>query len=182
VFWAGQSIAGLRLTAMSKSDGMTSFVYGDCTASGDSGCSPPLEIQVTSICRRNALLLDVLPVARFHTRRALVLEYSDKRLELSSARSQIVVWGEPALARRAIAELQPVGKPAAAALPAARYPKEFVSELRRVRDAGSVRAIRRELHISRSAAKFELSLARELFTDRAPQRQRWSTGPACPSG
>ena len=47
--WAGESAAGLPLTAILRRDDSAryvSFVYGDCTASSDSGCAPPVEVQV----------------------------------------------------------------------------------------------------------------------------------------
>jgi hypothetical protein len=83
---------------------------------------------------------------------------------------------------RAQAALRPVGQTLTATLPAARYQRQFVAELQRVRDLGDVGTIHGRLHISRSAAGFELSLARELFTAPARQTQRWSAEAACPSG
>ncbi len=47
--WAGEEVAGLPLTAVLRRDDTAryvSFVYGDCAPSADSGCAPPVEIQV----------------------------------------------------------------------------------------------------------------------------------------
>ncbi len=65
VYWAGEEVAGLPLTGLEgnagsiKKSGWTSF-YGNCELSGTDhpSCAPPLQIQVTSICRRWASALD----------------------------------------------------------------------------------------------------------------------------
>jgi hypothetical protein len=75
-------------------------------------CTPPLEVQVASICDRNALVLDVRPRATFHARGVSVLDYGERRLELASAASQIMVFAAPDRARRAIAALRPIDEEA----------------------------------------------------------------------
>jgi virginiamycin B lyase len=65
VYWAGEEVAGLPLTGFEgtagsiKKSGWTSF-YGNCELAGTDhpSCSPPLQIQVTSTCRRWASALD----------------------------------------------------------------------------------------------------------------------------
>ena len=69
-----------------------------------------------------------------------------------------------------LAALRPVAGARGERLPRARYPRAYVLELRRVRDAyrrlGSVRAVRDELGISQRAVRFRLALARELGSAR----------------
>jgi hypothetical protein len=63
--WVGASFEGLRLTAVSRQFGLTTFIYGTCKPRGESeSCTPPLEVQVASICDRNALVLDIRPGRR----------------------------------------------------------------------------------------------------------------------
>jgi hypothetical protein len=153
---------------VSRQFGLTTFIYGTCKPRGDSeSCTPPLEIQVASICDRNALVLDVRPRATFHARGVPVLDYGERRLELASAASQVMVFAAPDRARRAIAALRSVDEEASGGdLAAPRYPRYYLAQLRRVHDAyartASVRATRDELHISQSAVRFQLALADEL--------------------
>jgi hypothetical protein len=108
LYWAGPTLAGLELTDVLHQPKLTTFVYGSCKASGDSGCAPPLEIQVAAVCDRK---LSIKPKARFHARGVLVLDYGDDHLghlELSSGGSRVVVWAAPELARRVLAALRPV--------------------------------------------------------------------------
>jgi hypothetical protein len=170
--WVGASFEGLRLTAVSRQFGLPTFIYGTCKPRGESeSCTPPLEIQVASICDRNALVLDVRPRATFHARGVPVLDYGERRLELASAASQIMVFAAPDRARRAIAALRRIDAQAPAGnLAAPRYPRYYLAQLRRVNDAytrtASMRATRAELHISQSAVRFQLALADELGAAR----------------
>jgi hypothetical protein len=166
LYWAGPNVAGLSLTDVLRGSGLTTFIYGTCTpkpAGDEASCSPPLEIQVASICDRNALLLDVRPRSRFAARGATVFDYGDRRLEVSVGESEIVIWAAPRLARQAIASLQPAVGRRVGALPPARFPRSYLAQLQRVRAAyartRSVRAVRDELHISQSAVRLELRLA-----------------------
>jgi hypothetical protein len=170
--WVGASFEGLRLTAVLRQFGLTTFIYGICKPRGESeSCTPPLEVQVASICDRNALVLDVRPRATFHARGVPVLGYGESRLELASAASQIIVSAAPDRARRAIVALRPIDEEAPSGnLPTPRYPRYYLAQLRRVHEAsartGSVRATRAELHISQSAVRFQLALADEVGAAR----------------
>jgi hypothetical protein len=96
--WVGASFEGLRLTAVSRQFGLTTFIYGACKPRGESeSCTPPLEVQVASICDRNALVLDVRPRATFHARGVPVLDYGERRLELASAASHGSVGADTTL-------------------------------------------------------------------------------------
>ncbi len=60
VYSAGRSVDGLPLVAvLRRTDSAAdyvSFVYGDCTATPESGCAPPVEIQSWPSCIRNRSL------------------------------------------------------------------------------------------------------------------------------
>jgi hypothetical protein len=176
--WVGASFEGLKLTAVSRQFGLTTFIYGTCKPRGESeSCTPPLEVQVASICDRNALVLDVRPRATFHARGVPVLDYGERRLELASAASQITVFAAPGRARRAIAALRRIDEQVPTGLLAApRYPRYYLAQLRRVHDAytrtGSIRATRFELHISQTAVRFRLALADELGAARLRRGER----------
>jgi hypothetical protein len=67
--WVGDRFEGLPLTAITRRFGLTTFVYGSCKPRGENeSCAPPLQVQVASICDRNALVLDRRPRARFRVR------------------------------------------------------------------------------------------------------------------
>jgi hypothetical protein len=126
LYWVGRSFEGLPVTGVSRNAGLTTFVYGTCKPRGDNeSCSTPLQIQVDSICDRNALLLDVHPQARFQARGVPVMDYGEWRLELAVGASQVVVFGAPARARRAIAALRAADQEEPGGdLPAPRYPRQ----------------------------------------------------------
>jgi hypothetical protein len=177
LYWVGASFADLPLTGVLRDPQRTTFSYGTCDPSGsDSGCAPPLQIQVSSICDANALVLDIRPSTTRRVRGVAVRDYGEAgRLALDVGTSYVTVSASRALASRAVAALRPVlGLGAGArALPAPRYPRYYVDWLRRVVEArrrgGSVRAARDQLAISKSAVRFEVELAREL--DRARLRR-----------
>lgn len=168
--WVGPSLAGLPLTDVTRDPRSITLIYGTCKATGENGCTPPLEIQTTSICDRNALLLDVRPIRRFTTRGVEVLDYGEDRLELGTATTNVAVFAKARLARRAIGALRPLDQPRHATLPAPRYPRYYLAQLRRVDDTyartHSLSGVRAALGISKSAARFELGLARQLDADR----------------
>src|SRR5919197_4634789 len=178
LYWVGQRFEGLPLTTITRRFGLTTFVYGTCKPKGDDGgCSPPLEVSVSSICDRNALVLDRRPRARFEVRGVPVLDYGEWQHDLGTGASQVVVFAAHDRALRAIGALRAVDETRAAGdLPAPRYPLSYLAQLRRVMEAyahtGSVRAVRDELGISQSAVRFRLALARELGAARVRQAAR----------
>jgi hypothetical protein len=170
LYWVGASFADVPLTGVLRDPQRTTFVYGTCDPEGsDMSCAPPLEVQVSSICDANALVLDIRPSATRRVRGVAVRDYGEAgRLALDVGTSYVTVSASRTLSTRVVAALRPVlglGS-GAAALPAPRYPRYYVDWLRRVdeshRRGGSLRAVRDELGISRSAVRFELRLAREL--------------------
>jgi len=172
IFWAGSTLDGLSLAKVLRAPGSTTLIYGGCAPrpTGDgAGCTPPLEIEVSSLCDRNALVLDVRPSSRRVSRGASVLTYGDGRRELAAGDSNVVISARPSVARRALAALRPVDHRWQASLPSARYPRYYIAQLRRVFDVyrrGGADAVRRRLGISRSAALFEFDLARGLGAAR----------------
>lgn len=103
LFSAGRSVDGHPLTAVLRRDdraNYVSFVYGDCEADDDEGCSPHAEVQVWPVCRRNLALYDgVAPRAaspvpeRVRVRGVPGAFFeSGTRLELETGRSLVVVF------------------------------------------------------------------------------------------
>jgi hypothetical protein len=173
-YWVGPSFEDLPLTSISRTPGFTTFVYGSCKARGDSGCAPPLEIQVASICDRNALLLDVGPGRIFTEGETTVVGYGD-RLELDTGTSHVTVFATAARARRVIEGLRSIAaQRPAAGLVAPRYPSYYMARLRRVHDAyiraHSLKGVRDMLGISKSAVRFRLALARKVAANRRSSR------------
>ena len=189
LYWVGERFAGLALTGVIRDGPGTTFAYGTCKpAGGEGGCAPPLQIQTSSICDDNALVLDVRPRATFTARGTPVRDYGEGSLELDAGTSHVRLFartrspgGSPgtggARGRQAVAALRPVSgsQRVAARLPAARYPNGYLAELRRVVAAyergGSLRAVRADLGISKSAVRFRLALARELGPDGLRSRR-----------
>lgn len=167
LYWLGTSFAGLPLTSIARDNGFVTVVYGDCDPQGDAGCAPPLQIQTASICDRNVLRGVGRAPSGERVRGVYLRDDGEGQLMLSTATATVVVFAGERLGRDAVAALRPVTAAAARPrLPAERYPRAVVDELRRVRDAvargGGVRAARDRLGISQSAIRHRLALAREL--------------------
>lgn len=121
VYFAGQSVAGLPLTAVERRNdtaAYVSFVYGDCRAGDHQGCAPPLEIQTWPACVRHLSLYDDRdPFAprpeRSRVRGAPAGILDDGRqLELQTASSTVVMFAETrALVSRAAAALRGINSP-----------------------------------------------------------------------
>jgi hypothetical protein len=125
LFSAGNRVDGLPLTAVLRREGpadFVTFVYGDCTAADDAGCTLPAEVQVWPACRRNLHLYESgwagTPALEYATVRGVPAALLDDglRLELQTSRSTVVVFGDSrARVRRVAAALRAVGKPTSAA-------------------------------------------------------------------
>lgn len=186
LYWAGTTIAGLPLTGLTQDGGRTGFLYGTCKPSGDSGCGLPVDIQTSSICDSNALVLDVRPSSSRRARGIVVRGYDDGTLELATGDSTVRIFTNGSVRPQdVLAALRPVGGTGTARdrLPPARYPRDYVLELRRVSDAyrrlRSVRAVRGELGISKRAVRFRLALAGELGTSRLRRPAAEFAGSPC---
>jgi len=101
LFNAGERVDGLSLVAVLRREGtadFVSFVYGDCVAGDDTGCAPPVEVQVWPACRRHLGLYDEVlpggaPPERITVRGVPALLFEDgTRLELETGRSTAVVF------------------------------------------------------------------------------------------
>jgi hypothetical protein len=114
--FAGDVVDGLPLTAVLRGDdaaGRVSFVYGDCDASDDAGCAPPVEVQVWPACRRHLGLYERGPpqgpaVEHVAVRGVPAAILDDgARLELQTGRSTVVVFaGSRGRAARVAAALR----------------------------------------------------------------------------
>lgn len=171
--WVGRSFDGMALTSTGTDvPGVVSMSYGTCELpEGEGGCAVPVTIQTTSICDRNALLIDARPRPARRVRGVDLREYDERRAELATADTNVTIFASRTLRERVLPVLRAVDRrPAGDRLRRARYPRAYVDELRRVRDAyvrlGSVRAVRDRLGISQRAVRFRLALARELGSRR----------------
>jgi hypothetical protein len=136
VYFAGETIAGLPLSAVEERAGdarYVSFLYGDCRAEDHQGCALPLEIQTWPACARSLALYDAADPYAPKPERARVrgapsgLLDEGRQLELQTRDSTVVIFGESsALVNRAAAGLrgvnnadapgEPLRPPVAAAL------------------------------------------------------------------
>jgi hypothetical protein len=187
LYWAGASVAALALTAISRNGDNVNFLYGTCEPSSEEGgCALPVDIQTTSICARNALILDIRPGPTRRVRGITGRVYGAGRIEFPTGTSNVTVFTNGSVALdRVLAALRPVGaaRLRSGRLPAPRYPLDYVEGLRRVRDAyvrsGSVRAVRNELGISQKAVRVRLRLARELGSRRLRRAPDEFSGRPC---
>lgn len=95
-----------------------SLIYGDCEATSDTGCSPPLEIQIWRSCNRSLDDYEITPGTPYPHEDAVVrgadAAQFDDRLEVYAGSVTIVIFGSEALARRAADGLVPLNDRAAA--------------------------------------------------------------------
>ena len=106
-------------------------------------------------------------------------------IDLATGTSNITVRADsPRRLERTLAALKPVEGASRGELPPPRYPLEYITELRRTRDAfvrtGSVRAARNELRISQRAIRFRLRLAERLGSARLRRPADQFRGEPCP--
>ena len=173
IYWAGESVAGLPLSEVTRTGAQITVQYGSCVPTGDEpSCTLPVQIQTTSICARNPLILDLRPRSSSRVRGVPARDYGDLSMEIGT--SNVTLFTRPAYRDRVVAALRPARAAAPAGLdaelPPPRYPRAYVLELRLVRDTyrrfGSLRAVRDRLGISRSAVRQRLAFARELGGSR----------------
>lgn len=111
LYYAGQEVDGLPLTAVLRRDDRAdyvSFVYGDCTPASDAGCSPPAEVQVWGSADRNAGSYDgsvpgAPPLEHTRIRGRPAAFVGDGALEIYADESTVVVFAGTLERRRAIA-------------------------------------------------------------------------------
>jgi hypothetical protein len=100
LYWLGMRFEHWDLSAilgLSRSDGMISFIYGTCTPSdGDqSSCTPPIEVQVTPLCRHLASVARDPIWRKRRIRGAPVGTSLDGAPVLFSVRAQVKVYATP---------------------------------------------------------------------------------------
>jgi hypothetical protein len=100
VYYLGESFEDLALAEAPPAGDVASFVYGSCEPSGDTGCAPPLEVQVWPACMRNPASYELAPGMplphREDTVRAVPAAFYEdgSRLELSTGSVTVVIFGE----------------------------------------------------------------------------------------
>jgi hypothetical protein len=123
----GESFEGLPLRALTRRDdapvagekiraNYVGFVYGDCVASGENGCPPPVEVQVWPACARSLADYALTPSGEPLPHEASMVRgvpaayFEDGlRLELYTGDVTVVVFGlDRSHVDRAAAALRPV--------------------------------------------------------------------------
>jgi hypothetical protein len=112
LYYAGQEVDGLPLTAVLRRDDSAdyvSFVYGACTPASDAGCAPPAEVQVWESADRNAGSYDLSapgspPLERTRIRGRPAAFVGDGALEIYADESTVVVFAGTRDRRLAIAK------------------------------------------------------------------------------
>ncbi len=128
LYWVGKGFGGLPLTSFFRfrqpssmgqlaagqhnGTNVAGVAYGSCDAEPDSGCAPPLEIQVATACTRNYSLFAANPPGTgppiVHTRvRGVPAIWVAGHLELYTGTVTIEIDGARALVLRAAAALRP---------------------------------------------------------------------------
>ena len=163
-YWLGPSYDGLRLSATLE----RSYIYGTCKAGPDSGCAPPYEVQHHASCARNPLSLDIQARRVFRVRGgALAAEYGSM-IDVGIGRHTVTVFARSrGRARRAVKRLRLRADAAPTRpLPAPRYPKAVLRELKRVELAygrlGSTAVVAERTGLAPAAARTRLRMARLL--------------------
>jgi hypothetical protein len=187
LYWAGDSVAGLPLTGISRNAGVVTFLYGDCNLpKGEGGCPVPVSVQTASICNVAALFLDVRPTTGRRVRGITARVRGPGTIDLATGTSNVTVRADtPARLERVLPALRPVqGGGAGGDLPQPRYPLAYIEKLRQARDAfvhtGSVRGARNQLRVSQRAIRFRLRLADKLGSARLRRPAREFAGTPCP--
>jgi hypothetical protein len=188
LYWAGDEVAGQPLTAIMRNGGVVTFLYGSCKNEERKGaCAVPISVQTAPICAVKALVLGVRPTRSRALRGVTARVRGASTIDLATGTSNITVRADsPARLERAVTALRSVQGDTTSAerLPRPRYPRDYIEELRRTRDAvvhtGSVRAARDELKISQRAIRFRLRLAERLGSSRLRRPAADFKGRPCP--
>lgn len=92
LFWLGREFEGLPLISISG-DGRfeATFIYGDCRARSDEGCSPPVQIQTVKMCRPR---ISSSAMARLRTLRGVRAGEQGGGLALLSRAVEIRIFGD----------------------------------------------------------------------------------------
>jgi hypothetical protein len=176
LYWLGRSFGGMLLSDAPVDHRDAAFIYDDCGSFNPRGCGTELQVDNSPVCSRVSLLgAAVDQVDRFtRTRGALVLEFgADGGLEVVTGPTEIHILADSGSPtdkrplRSAVAELVPLSGPGRPGpLPPPAIPRSLKRKLDATRRAfhslGSVDAVHRRLHVSRSMVRGRLRLARAL--------------------
>jgi hypothetical protein len=129
-FWLGAAFAGHPPVAHTEQG---AFVYGNCHATSDQGCQPPLTLQDRTTCERNVAALDVVPRRIYRLRgQAIAAVYERGTIDVSDGHTTTTVSARgDRLARRATRALRRRGQARPRPLPAPVYPPAVLAELKR---------------------------------------------------
>jgi Tol biopolymer transport system component len=162
-YWLGQVGPGNRLLGYAAGP----LVYDDCTVF-EPPCGPGVEMQNRTTCERNPLKFDLVKPGTFEVRRGALVwrlgDVDDGGVDVYSGSQAVTVYaGNPADADPAIDALRPIPSvEPAAALAEPRFPARLVRQIERAKLIGDVRAVARELRVSRLRATILLRMAKAL--------------------
>jgi TolB protein len=176
LYWLGRSFGGMLLSDVPVDHSGVGFLYYDCGSFNPHGCGTTLQVDNSPVCSHVSLLgAAVDQVERFRRARgALVLEFpEDGGLEVVTGPTEIHILADSGSVtdkrplRSAVAALVPLsGQGGPGPLPPPAIPRALKRKLDATRRAfhslGSVDAVHRRLHVSRSMVRGRLRLAHAL--------------------
>jgi hypothetical protein len=112
LYWVGERFEDWDLVHFDVMHGFATFIYGHCEVSGnDGGCSPPLSIQISPLCRHLGVVARA-PIWQQRSIRGAPVGTIDSAPVLFTAGAQVKVYrgqgSDPGLARRAIEALRSI--------------------------------------------------------------------------
>ncbi len=90
------------MASIARRTPFTTVVHGTCEARDDEGCAPPLQVQTVRMCRAT---VRVAPLRAVRQRRGVRSGVRGGGTVLMTGRHEVRLFGEPALVRRALAQL-----------------------------------------------------------------------------
>ena len=145
--WFGPRLGARRLSAF----GAGSLVYAECAGFDLSQCTGNVQVQNSTVCRRNPAMINLSPTKVQTLRGALVVSYGD-RIEVVSGGTTTVIFfttasPSDAAVARAVAALRPLGdrRRRAGPLPGPRLRRRDVARV-----GPAVRRALGELHATRT--------------------------------
>jgi hypothetical protein len=112
LYWVGERFEDWDLVHFDVIHGFATFIYGHCEVTGDDGgCSPPLSIQISPLCRHLGVVARA-PIWRRRSIRGAPVGTIDSAPVLFTSGAQVKVYrgqgSDPGLARRALEALRSI--------------------------------------------------------------------------
>jgi hypothetical protein len=112
LYWVGERFEDWELRHFNVRPEFATFIYGDCEVMGDDGgCPPPLQIQISPLCRHLGVVAQA-PIWRRRSIRGAPVGTIDSAPVLFTTGAQVKVYrgqgSDPGLAVRAIQALRSI--------------------------------------------------------------------------